>query len=166
MIQNSPALELSNVSSVRGSSRSCSRGSSVSVPSGTGFHRPATIDETTRKCVRLGLPNKKHKHLVTCTFEPWKRDDDDDDDEIALSGHHHQSESKTCDIQKANRAIVNLSSPPRLTPESTSGSQSKPKASRLNQNKKEAPLRLRQSCFDPVLVCVLCRHNHNVHAFL
>ena len=93
-------------------------------------------------------------------------DDDDDDDEIALSGDHHQSESKTCDIQKANRAVVNLSSPPRLTPESTSGSQSKPKASRLNQNKKEAPLRLRQSCFDPVLVCVLCRHNHNVHACL
>ena len=85
MIQNSPELGLSNVSSVRGSSRSCSRGSSVSVPSGTGFHRPATIDETTRKCVRLGLPNKKKKkHLVTCTFEPSQSGDDDDEKMVLI----------------------------------------------------------------------------------
>ena len=60
MIQNSPELGLSNVSSMRGSSRSCSR---VSVPGGTEFHRPVSIDETTRTCVRLGLPNKKPNTL-------------------------------------------------------------------------------------------------------
>ena len=68
MIQNSP-----------GSSRSCSPGSSVSVPGRTRFHRPVSNDETTRKCVRLGLPNKKHKHLVTCTFEPSNSIDEEDD---------------------------------------------------------------------------------------
>ena len=40
------------------------------MPSGTGF---TVLQQTTKqqeKCVRLGLPNRKHKHLVTCTFEP------------------------------------------------------------------------------------------------
>ena len=59
MIQNPPGLELSNVSSVRGSSRSCSRSSSVSVPSGTGFHRPATNNETTRKMRSPGVTKQK-----------------------------------------------------------------------------------------------------------